>query len=45
MHGQGRAEFWDTLLKDRVGEQQPLEELEELGKGKRSRRQVFISLC
>lgn len=44
MHGQGRAQFWDSLLKDRVGEQQ-LEEFEELGKGKRSRRQVFVSLC
>ncbi|XP_024359262.1 CHD3-type chromatin-remodeling factor PICKLE isoform X2 [Physcomitrium patens] len=39
MEGQGRAQFWDNLLKDRVVEQQ-VEEFEELGKGKRSRRQV-----
>lgn len=39
MEGQGRAQFWDSLLKDRVVEQQ-VEEFEELGKGKRSRRQV-----
>lgn len=39
--GPGRAQFWDSLLKDRVVEQQ-VEELEEFGKGKRSRRQVFI---
>jgi chromodomain-helicase-DNA-binding protein 4 len=43
MEGQGRAQFWDNLLKDRVVEQQ-VEEFEELGKGKRSRRQVVISL-
>lgn len=45
MQGQGRAQFWDSLLKDKVGEQQQVE-FEELGKGKRSRRQVLIiSLC
>ncbi|KAG0608643.1 hypothetical protein M758_8G121700 [Ceratodon purpureus] len=37
--GPGRAQFWDSLLKDRVVEQQ-VEELEEFGKGKRSRRQI-----
>ena len=42
MEGQGRAQFWDTLLKDRAVEQKE-EEFEELGKGKRSRRQVNIS--
>ena len=43
--GQGRAQFWDTLLKDRVEEAQ-VEEIEELGKGKRSRRTVIIiSFC
>jgi hypothetical protein len=39
MNGQGKVQFWENLLKDRVVEQQ-LEELEELGKGKRSRKQV-----
>lgn len=53
--GQGRGQFWDDLLKDKIVEQQQIEELEELGKGKRSRRQVrfifatrlmtFFSLC
>ncbi|KAG0606785.1 hypothetical protein M758_9G167400 [Ceratodon purpureus] len=37
--GQGRAHFWDNLLKDRAVELQ-VEEFEELGKGKRSRKQV-----
>lgn len=37
---QGKGQFWDDLLKDKVVEQQQIEELEELGKGKRSRRQV-----
>lgn len=39
MNGQGKVQFWENLLKDRVVEQQ-LEEFEELGKGKRSRKQV-----
>lgn len=42
IYGQGRSQFWDSLLKARVGEEQRLEEIEELGKGKRSRRQVCM---
>ena len=38
---QGRAQFWDNLLKDRAVELQ-VEEFEELGKGKRSRKQVIL---
>jgi hypothetical protein len=44
MEGQGRAQFWDNLLKDRAVELQ-VEELEELGKGKRSRKQVGTSFA
>ncbi|CAK9195050.1 unnamed protein product [Sphagnum troendelagicum] len=38
--GPGRVQFWDSLLKDRAVEVQ-VEEVQELGKGKRSRKQVL----
>lgn len=38
--GPGRSQFWDSLLKDRAVEIQ-VEEFQELGKGKRSRKQVI----
>jgi hypothetical protein len=42
--GPGRSQFWDSLLKDRVVEIQ-VEEFQELGKGKRSRKQVIHNFC
>ncbi len=41
--GPGRVQFWDSLLKDRAVEVQ-VEEVQELGKGKRSRKQVHLVL-
>ncbi len=41
--GPGRVQFWDNLLKDRAVEVQ-VEEVQELGKGKRSRKQVHLVL-
>ncbi|KAH8939040.1 hypothetical protein BDL97_15G016300 [Sphagnum fallax] len=38
--GPGRSQFWDSLLKDRAVEIQ-VEEFQELGKGKRSRKQIL----
>jgi hypothetical protein len=42
--GPGRSQFWDSLLKDRAVEIQ-VEEFQELGKGKRSRKQVIHNFC
>jgi len=36
-----RAQYWDNLLKEKYEEQHIVEERTELGKGKRSRKQVL----
>lgn len=39
-----RANYWDELLKDRF-EGQQIEELTAMGKGKRSRKQVWLFIA